>query len=94
MAGITGVSGYADGQPQMLSNSIGDPGTALNGCFATLVGLFERDRRGSGVSIDLSHVEGLLPMNAEALLEEGFNEKEIGMIMGGNVIRLLLENLP
>ena len=73
MAGITGVSGYEDGQPQMLSNAIGDPGTALNACFATLVGLFERERREAGVSIDLSHVEGLLPMNAAALLDYTIN---------------------
>lgn len=78
MAGITGVSGYADGPPQMLSNAIGDPGTALNGCFATLVGLFERDRREAGVSIDLSHVEGLLPMNAESLLDYTIN----GVVQG------------
>lgn len=30
----------------------------------------------------------------EALLNEGFNEDEITKIMGGNVIRLLSENLP
>jgi crotonobetainyl-CoA:carnitine CoA-transferase CaiB-like acyl-CoA transferase len=73
MAGITGVSGYENGPPQMLSNAIGDPGTALNACFATLVGVFEQERRGEGVSIDLSHVEGLLPMNAAALLDYTIN---------------------
>jgi crotonobetainyl-CoA:carnitine CoA-transferase CaiB-like acyl-CoA transferase len=78
MAGITGVSGYEDGQPQMLSNAIGDPGTALNACFAALVGLFEQERRGEGVSIDLSHVEGLLPMNAEALLDYTINGRVQG----------------
>ena len=78
MAGITGVSGYEEGQPQMLSNAIGDPGTALNNCFAVLVGLFEQERRGQGVSIDLSHVEGLLPMNAEALLEYTLNGRVQG----------------
>jgi len=78
MAGITGVSGYEDGQPQMLSNAIGDPGTALNTCFAALVGLFEQERRGKGVSIDLSHVEGLLPMNAEALLDYTINGRVQG----------------
>ena len=76
MAGITGVSGYEDGPPQMLSNAIGDPGTALNACFASLVGLFEQERRGAGVSIDLSHVEGLLPMNAEALLDYTINGRD------------------
>jgi len=78
MAGITGVSGYEDGQPQMLSNAIGDPGTALNNCFAVLVGLFEQERTGQGVSIDLSHVEGLLPMNAEALLDYTLNGRVQG----------------
>jgi len=78
MAGITGVSGYEDGQPQMLSNALGDPGTALNACFAVLVGLFEQERRGQGVSLDLSHVEGLLPMNAEALLEYTINGRVQG----------------
>jgi crotonobetainyl-CoA:carnitine CoA-transferase CaiB-like acyl-CoA transferase len=80
MAGITGVSGYEDGQPQMLSNAIGDPGSALNACFATLVGLFEREKRGAGVSIDLSHVEGLLPMNAAALLDYTLNGRVQGRV--------------
>jgi crotonobetainyl-CoA:carnitine CoA-transferase CaiB-like acyl-CoA transferase len=78
MAGITGVSGYEDGPPQMLSNAIGDPGTALNACFAALVGLFEQERRGAGVALDLSHVEGLLPMNAEALLDYTINGRVQG----------------
>jgi microsomal dipeptidase-like Zn-dependent dipeptidase len=30
----------------------------------------------------------------DALIEEGFNETEIGLIMGHNVLRLLLQNLP
>jgi membrane dipeptidase len=34
------------------------------------------------------------PLITEALLLEGFNEDEIAKIMGGNVIRLLSENLP
>jgi crotonobetainyl-CoA:carnitine CoA-transferase CaiB-like acyl-CoA transferase len=73
MAGITGVSGYENGPPQMVSNAIGDPGSALNAAFASLVGMFEQERRGEGVSIDMSHVEGLLPMNAESLLDYTIN---------------------
>ncbi|MFP5264790.1 MAG: dipeptidase [Blastocatellia bacterium] len=30
----------------------------------------------------------------DALIEEGFSETEIGLIMGGNVLRLLIQNLP
>ncbi len=62
----------------MLSNAIGDPGSALNAAFASLVGVFEQERRGEGVSIDMSHVEGLLPMNAEALLEYTINGRVQG----------------
>jgi len=35
-----------------------------------------------------------LALITEALLDEGFSRPEIEMIMGGNVIRLLKENLP
>jgi membrane dipeptidase len=31
---------------------------------------------------------------ADALLKEGFSEEEVGLIMGGNVLRLLRETLP
>ncbi len=78
MAGITGVSGYEDGPPQMLSNAIGDPGSALNAAFASLVAWFERERRGGGVCVELSHVEGLLPMNAEAILDYTLNGRVAG----------------
>ena len=30
----------------------------------------------------------------DALLQEGFNDEEIGKIMGRNTLRLLIENLP
>jgi len=30
----------------------------------------------------------------DALLEEGFGEEEIRMIMGGNALRLLMQSLP
>ena len=35
-----------------------------------------------------------LALITDALMAEGFSETEIGMIMGGNVLRLLLETLP
>ncbi|MCI0486331.1 MAG: dipeptidase [Blastocatellia bacterium] len=35
-----------------------------------------------------------LVLITEALLEEGFSEAEIEMIMGGNILRVLKENLP
>ncbi|MFB3134057.1 MAG: dipeptidase, partial [Rhodothermales bacterium] len=35
-----------------------------------------------------------LVLLTEALLEDGFSEEEVGLIMGGNVLRLLKETLP
>ena len=35
-----------------------------------------------------------LVLLTEALLEDGFSEEEVGLIMGGNVLRLLRETLP
>ena len=35
-----------------------------------------------------------LPLITDALLAQGFDQEEIAKIMGGNTIRLLLENLP
>ncbi len=35
-----------------------------------------------------------VPLVTEALLREGFNDEEIALIMGGNVVRVLLSALP
>lgn len=35
-----------------------------------------------------------MPLITEALIEEGFSEQEIALIMGGNAIQFLLSNLP
>ena len=35
-----------------------------------------------------------LPQITDALLAEGFNEEEIALIMGGNLLRVLAETLP
>jgi crotonobetainyl-CoA:carnitine CoA-transferase CaiB-like acyl-CoA transferase len=70
VAGITGLVGYHDGgQPYTLSNALGDPSAGLNGLFAVLVGLREREDTGRGQHIELAQVEGVVPFVAEAILE-------------------------
>ena len=62
---------------------------------ANLVGA---DHVGLGSDFDGAVVEPFdttwLVQITDALLAEGFNEEEIGKIMGGNVLRLLIQNLP
>ncbi len=70
VSGVTGLVGYHDGgQPYTLSNALGDPSAGLNGLFAVLVGLREREDTGRGQHIELAQVEGVVPFVGEAILE-------------------------
>ncbi len=70
MAGVTGLTGYHDGgQPYTLSNALGDPIGGLNGMFAVMVALHERERTGRGQWIELAQVEAAIPLMAEAILD-------------------------
>jgi crotonobetainyl-CoA:carnitine CoA-transferase CaiB-like acyl-CoA transferase len=54
MAGVTGLTGYhdGDGQRYTLSNALGDPVGGLHGVFALMVALRERERSGRGQLIE------------------------------------------
>ncbi len=70
MAGVTGLTGYHDGgQPYTLSNALGDPVGGLNGMFAVMVALHERERTGRGQWIELAQVEAAIPLMAEEILD-------------------------
>lgn len=70
MAGVTGLTGYHDGgQPYTLSNALGDPVAGLNGSFAVLTALLERERTGRGQRIELAQVEAAIPFVADAIME-------------------------
>src|SRR5207302_1668872 len=47
----------------------GDPSAGLNGLFAVLVALREREDTGRGQHIELAQVEGVVPFVAEAIIE-------------------------
>ena len=77
MAGVTGLTGYHDGNGQRytLSNALGDPVGGLHGVFALLVALRERERTGRGQLIELAQVESLIPFVADAIVDFQFTEK-------------------
>ncbi len=77
MAGVTGLTGYhdGDGQRYTLSNALGDPVGGLHGVFALMVALRERERTGRGQLIELAQVESLIPFAAEAILDFQFSGK-------------------
>ena len=74
MAGVTGLTGYhdGDGQRYTLSNALGDPVGGLHGVFALMVALRERERTGRGQWVELAQVESLIPFVTEAMLEYQF----------------------
>jgi crotonobetainyl-CoA:carnitine CoA-transferase CaiB-like acyl-CoA transferase len=71
MAGVTGLTGYhdGDGQHYTLSNALGDPVAGLHGVFALMVALRERERSGRGQKVELAQVETLIPFVTEGILE-------------------------
>ena len=70
MAGVTGLCTYHDGdRPYMLENALGDPVTGLNGTFAMLVAIHERERTGRGQHIEIAQVEGVIPLIGAHLVE-------------------------
>ena len=77
MAGVTGLTGYhdGDGQRYTLSNALGDPVGGLHGVFALMVALRERERSGRGQLIELAQVESLIPFVADAMLDFQFSGK-------------------
>ena len=77
MAGVTGLTGYhdGDGQHYTLSNALGDPVGGLHGVFALMVALRERERTGRGQKIELAQVESLIPFVADAILDFQFTGK-------------------
>ncbi len=77
MAGVTGLTGYhdGDGQRYTLSNALGDPVGGLHGVFALMVAMRERERTGRGQLIELAQVESLIPFVADAIVDFQFTEK-------------------
>src|SRR6202162_130290 len=77
MAGVTGLTGYhdGDGQRYTLSNALGDPVGGLHGVFALMVAIRERERTGRGQLIELAQVESLIPFVTDAIVDFQFTEK-------------------
>ncbi|MGE0541074.1 MAG: CaiB/BaiF CoA transferase family protein [Dehalococcoidia bacterium] len=75
-AGMTALTGYEDGPPQMMGNAYGDPVSGLNGAAAALIALHRRDQTGTGAHIEVAQVEGFIPLIAGALLDRQMNGRD------------------
>ncbi|MBX3484124.1 CoA transferase [Phenylobacterium sp.] len=69
-SGLPLVAG-GPGEPPMLSHTAyGDPNGGLNGAAALVAALFHQKHTGQGQHIDLSQVQAMLPLAANAMIEQ------------------------
>ena len=70
-SGLPSVAGPPDGSPTLNQLAYGDPIGGLNGAVALLAALMHRKRTGLGQHVDLSQVQGMLPLLAPWIIEYG-----------------------
>jgi crotonobetainyl-CoA:carnitine CoA-transferase CaiB-like acyl-CoA transferase len=67
-AGFASATGYLGEEPLRIGLAFPDAVGGLHGAYALLAGLWERERTGSAVHVDLSQLETLLAFAGEAVL--------------------------
>ncbi len=73
MAGITAMTGYAGGPPLKTGTIVADPLNGVHAAAAVLGCLVYRARTGKGQFIDLSHLESLICLVGDAVLDYTIN---------------------
>jgi crotonobetainyl-CoA:carnitine CoA-transferase CaiB-like acyl-CoA transferase len=68
MTGMAWLTGHADDQPRIQRGPC-DPLAGMHATFALLVALEERERRGEGLHVECTMVEGAMNAAAEAVIE-------------------------
>lgn len=68
VTGLAWLTGHADDQPR-IQRGPSDPNAGMHAAFAFLVGLAERDRRGTAPQLEVTMVEGALNAAAEVMIE-------------------------
>ena len=67
-SGLASTTGYPDGGPLRVGVAFPDPAGGLFGTLAILAALWERERTGTGVEVDLSQLETVLPLIGDHIL--------------------------
>ncbi len=74
MSGMAYLTGYMGEEPMLQSGlSYGDPLSGMNAAFAIVTALRHRRRKGKGMRVDLSQVEGVISFNADAIMDYAMN---------------------
>ncbi len=73
-AGFTEATGYIDGGPMPVGIAYPDAVGGLHGAYALLAALWERERTGAAVHVDLSQLETLLATAGESVLATSIDD--------------------
>ncbi|MBI3249917.1 MAG: CoA transferase [Deltaproteobacteria bacterium] len=76
LSGMSSVTGYADGPPEEIGLSLGDPNGGINAATAICAALAARKRTGQGQCIDVSMWEAMTALVPEAWMEYAMNGTE------------------
>jgi len=74
-AGLTNLTGYADGPPMRSAIYMPDPLTGMHGALAAIVCLNQRNSTGEGQHVTLSHLECATQLTGEAILDVAMNSR-------------------
>lgn len=72
-SGLPSVSGEEDWPPTMSAYAYGDPVGGFNAATAMLTGLLLQKQGGGGRHVDMSQIEGMLPLVAAKIIEQSVN---------------------
>jgi crotonobetainyl-CoA:carnitine CoA-transferase CaiB-like acyl-CoA transferase len=73
--GLPTITGFPDDPPTMDQTAYGDPVGGFNAAAALMVALLHKQATGQDQNIDLSQVEGILPLVAPALIERSATDR-------------------
>ncbi|MGE0680780.1 MAG: CaiB/BaiF CoA transferase family protein [Candidatus Binatia bacterium] len=77
LTGMSSMTGYADGPPEEIGLSLGDPNGGINAATAICAALAARKRTGQGQCIDVSMWEAMTALVPEGWMEYAMNGAEV-----------------
>ena len=77
-AGVSAVTGYADGPPILAGNTLGDALSGMHAAAGALAALHARERTGRGQHVDVSMQEAMLQLTAPQLMDALLNGRVRG----------------
>ncbi|MFO0689094.1 MAG: CoA transferase [Myxococcota bacterium] len=80
LAGLDGITGYADGRLQAMENAYADPLGGVIGALAVLLALAHREATGRGQHVDYAQLEGTLQLVGPRFLDFVLNGRVAGPI--------------